>query len=254
MVTEKATKTDSRLAARCAAVASIGAAVIHFAVAPMHWSDWLPSGVFFAGIALFQLVWGFLAWSFPTRLLLAAGVIGNAASAALWALSRTAGAPMGPNAGEPEAVEAAGICVLLLQCYVVMGAAWALHRRSQPEVVSGFSRAFVLLGANTLMVGAVTIGLASSLQGHHQHHGDAAVAEVDQRQTHATNTEGHHHHADPLAPPDSGVIVPDPAEEPVESGRPVTDMGLTTDGDHHAADSLAPAEADGHQHSHGDGG
>lgn len=32
--------------------------------------------------------------------------------------------PFGPSAGEPEPVGAAGICVLLLQCYVVMGAGW----------------------------------------------------------------------------------------------------------------------------------
>ena len=37
-------KTVCRLAARCAAVVSIGAAVIHFGVAPMHGRDWLPSG------------------------------------------------------------------------------------------------------------------------------------------------------------------------------------------------------------------
>jgi hypothetical protein len=216
----------------------------------MHWTDWLPSGVFFASMAVFQLIWGYLAWSHPMRLILAVGVAGNAGAAALWVMSRTAGAPVGPNAGEPEAVEAAGISVLLLQCYVVMGAGWALFRHYRAQEVSGFGRAFVLLGANAVMVGAVTIGLASSLQGHHHHHGDATEADAEPHQTHATNTEGHHHHAEPLAPPD-GAVVPALSPVPVESGT-VIDMGLPTEGDHHQADSLRPAEVDGHQHSHGD--
>jgi hypothetical protein len=36
------TGTDSALAARLAAIASIGAAVIHLAVIPSHWRDWMP--------------------------------------------------------------------------------------------------------------------------------------------------------------------------------------------------------------------
>jgi hypothetical protein len=190
-------------------VASIGAAVIHFAVAPTHWKDWAPSGVFFASIATFQLLWGFIAWSRPGTLVLATGVVGNTSSAALWVMSRIAGAPVGPNAGIPEAVEAAGICVLLLQCYVIMGAAWALLRRHRSEPGSAFGRALVLVGANAVMVGAVTVGLASGLQGHH-HHGGAAEAG---------------HEAPPPASP-----------RPVEPGLPVTDMGLVTDGHQHHHD------------------
>ncbi|WP_179470164.1 hypothetical protein [Mycolicibacterium vinylchloridicum] len=226
-------KTDSQLAARCAAVASIGAAVIHVAVVPMHWTDWLPSGVFFAAIAAFQLVWGFLAWSRPTRILLAAGAAANLGSAALWVMSRTAGAPFGPNAGVPEAVEAAGIAVLLLQCYVIMGAGWALLRRYRGDEISGLGRAVVLLGANAVMAGAVTVGLASGLQGQHHHHG--GPAEAERAPGHHADVTDHDLQVVPVAPP----------------GLPVTDMSLNTAGDHHS-ESPAPAEADGHQHSHGD--
>ncbi|MBB3600880.1 hypothetical protein FHT40_000513 [Mycolicibacterium sp. BK556] len=226
-------KTDSQLAARCAAVASIGAAVIHFAVAPMHWTDWKPSGVFFAAIAVFQLFWGFLTWLRPTQILLAAGVAANLGSAALWVMSRTAGAPFGPNAGVPEAVEAAGIAVLLLQCYVIMGAGWALLRRYRGDEISGLGRAVVLMGANAVMAGAVTVGLASGLQGQHHHHGGPAEAEQVPGH-HADVTTGHDRH--------------EPAPAP---GLPVTDMSLNTEGDHHP-ESAAPVEADAHQHSHSD--
>ena len=242
MATRETTKTDSRLAARCAAVASLGAAVIHFAVTPMHWRDWLPSGVFFAALATFQLIWAFVAWSRPGAVVLAAGIAANAGAAALWVTSCIAGPPVGPSAGQPEAVGAAGICVLLLQCYVVMGAGWAWSRKYAPEEVSGFGRALVLMGANTLMAGAVTVGLATSLQGHHNHHhGGAVEAQVEHHATHEAHMDGDmhmegHHPSEPESPPAGGVMKPPPATAPAEAGLPVTDMALESDGHHHDHD------------------
>ncbi|MFN0143998.1 MAG: hypothetical protein ACKVP6_11230 [Mycobacterium sp.] len=285
MATRDTTKTDSRLAARCAAVASLGAAVIHFAVTPMHWRDWLPSGLSFAALAAFQLIWAFVAWSRPGAVVFAAGIAANVGAAALWVMSCTAGLPVGPSAGQPEAAGAAGIAVLLLQCYVVMGSVWAWSRKYEPEKVSGFGRAFVLLGANAIVAGAVTVGLAATLQGHHDHHPGGAV----EAQGHATHEahmdggahmEGGHHPSQPQpqpqSPPAAGVMKPSPAPTP-EAGLPVTDMALDTDGGLQEAGgatrpapaAVAPAtqpepaqqqpaapdsdlEADGHQHQHED--
>lgn len=194
------------LAARCAAVASIGAATIHLGVTPAHWRDWQPSGVFFATVAVFQLVWGFIAWSKPAPLVLLTGILANAGVATLWVVARTEGAPFGPHAGQPEAVDAAGICALLLECYVVMGALWAWSRRNGAEYVSGFGSGLILLGANTIMAGAVMMGLASSLQGQGHHHGAGA--------------------ADHAAPPQPAArTVPSPGPS-----LPVVDMGLETGG------------------------
>lgn len=162
--------TDSSIAARAAAIASVGAAVVHVAVMPTHWRDWLPSGVFFVSIAMFQLIWAVLAWNRPPASLLAAGIVANAGVAAMWIYSRTAGAPVGPNAAVPEAARAAGICALLLECYIVMGAAWAWMRMGErSEPVSGWKGTLVLLGANSVVGAAVTVGLASGLQGHDHH-------------------------------------------------------------------------------------
>lgn len=227
-------KTDCRLAARCAAVASIGAAVIHFGVAPMHGRDWLPSGLFFAAIAVFQLMWAFVVWMRPIPLVLTTGILANTGSVGLWVMSRIVGAPFGPYAGQPEAVDTAGICVLLLQCYVVMGAGWAWPRRFRVGEVSNLGRALVLLGANTVMAGAVTVGLASSQQGHdHHHHGGTDAAQAEHQAVHDAHTAGDHRNADPAASPD--VVAPQPSSAPtsLESGLPVTDMGLETDGHHH---------------------
>src|SRR5215208_7104884 len=111
-----ATKTDSGLAARLAATASLGVAVIHFAVVPTHWKEWIPSGLFFVSIALFQLTWA--------RVLLA----------------RTT-----------TAVLAAGLFALLLEVYVVMGVGWMWYRGHYPEPISAFANAIVLLGLGAVI-------------------------------------------------------------------------------------------------------
>ncbi|MEW5810023.1 MAG: hypothetical protein AB1925_11245 [Actinomycetota bacterium] len=225
-------------------MASVGAAVIHFAVAPVHWNDWMPSGVFFASIAAFQLLWALLAWTRPNSLVLVAGVAANVVSAALWVMSRTAGAPFGPYAGEREAVEAAGICVLLLQCYVVMGAAWALHRRCRAEEVSTVGRGLVLLGATTVMAGAVTVGLASGLQGHQHHHGVGVEAEAGHAPSSDTAVDGHHHE-ELTAPSESGAIHPY-GHHPESPESPVPPEAVAV------PQSPAAPATDGHQHDHHD--
>ena len=206
--------------------------MIHFAVTPAHWSDWLPSGVFFASIAVFQLIWAFLAWTRPPAVLLAAGIVANASFAALWVWSRTAGEPFGPNAGEPEPVQAAGICALLLECYIVMGAAWAWFRGDQAAPVSGVGSALVLLGANTVVAAAVTAGVASGLQGHNHHDGpDEALSEY--QDPHSEHTVGHHNPSEPAVPLDAQVTAPSTAPAPAGPALPLTEPSHDTDREHH---------------------
>ncbi|MEI7913726.1 MAG: hypothetical protein WCH82_03170 [Mycobacteriaceae bacterium] len=184
-------KTDSHLAARCAAIASLGAGAIHVAVIPAHWSNWVPAGLFFGVLAVFQVGWAYVVWSRPTPWLLAAGIATNALAAALWVTAHTRGIPFGPGAGRAEAADAAAICVLLLQCYVVMGSALAWSRLSEARNVPRFNRAVILLGANTAMVVAVTAGLVSALAGHHPDPAEAGLPMTDM-ELHISGG-GHHH-------------------------------------------------------------
>ncbi len=188
-----AKKTDSRLAARLAALASLGASVIHFAVVPTHWQEWMPAGVFFTSIALSQLLWARLVLTRTTTPVLAAGTMLNLGAIALWAMSRTAGAPFGPHAGEAELIQAADLCALLLQIYVVMGASWVWYRGLQGEPVPLFGSAVVLMGAVGVVALASTVGVASGLQ--HGHHGPASA---DGGHHGATPEDAHsdHHGAD----------------------------------------------------------
>ncbi len=208
-----AKKTDSRLAARLAAISSFGAAVIHFAVLPTHWQEWTPSGLFFVAIALFQLIWALAVLVRATAAVLAAGIVANVGAAALWALSRTAGAPFGPHAGEPEVVEAAGLCALLLECYVVMGAGWVWYRGRRAEPISAFGNAVVLGGLSAVIAAAATVGVASGLL--NDHHAPAG-AQHDLHAPISGHEDDHHDHPAPVAPPNTEVIpapsVPAPAE------------------------------------------
>jgi hypothetical protein len=223
-----AKKTDSRLAARLAAISSFGAAVIHFAVLPTHWQQWTPSGLFFASIALFQLIWALTVRVWPTAAVLAAGILANVGAASLWVLSRTAGAPFGPHAGEPEAVEAAGICALLLECYVVMGAGWVWYRGRRGEPISRFGNAVVLGGASAVIAAAATVGVASGLLNNHP---AAAGAEHAHHTPMSGHEDGHHDQPEPVTPANTEVTPPPAAPAPVESPPP-TDPSHRTDGDH----------------------
>lgn len=221
--------TDGTLAGRLAALASLGAAVIHFAVVPSHWQEWPSSGLFFAALALFQLVWAPAVLSRPTTPVLAAGILLNAGAIGLWVMTRTAGAPFGPHAGAAEAVGAADLCVLLLQVYVVMGAGWMWHRGYRGIPVPAFATAIIVLGAGTVVGLASTVGVATGVR--HSHHGPS-VAEVD----HHSPGTGHHQHEIPTAVP---VVAPlrKPAAPPPAVAPP---------------SPAAPEHAGQGDHGHGD--
>jgi lipoprotein signal peptidase len=227
-----ATKTDSRLAARLAAIASLGAAVIHFAVVPTHWQEWMPSGLFFVLIALFQLIWAQMVLARTTTPVLTAGIMVNVGAVALWAVSRTAGAPFGPHAGEPELVQAADLCALLLQIYVVMGAGWAWYRGHQGEPIPAFANAIVLLGAGAVIALASTVGVASGLR--HGHHAPGG-AEPEHHGPSIEHEDGHHGHPEPAtSPPIIESIGPPDAPAPIEAPPPAVEpLHDATDGDHH---------------------
>ena len=224
MATREATKTDCELAARVAAIASAGAGLIHLAVMPTHWSDWWLSGLFFSLTGVMQILWALRAWKRPAGWVLGLGIALNAGIVMLWVITRTAGVPFGPHAGDVEAVEAAGICAVLLECYVVMAAAWSWMQHENAEPVSALGGALVLVGANTVIMGAVVVGMASSLQGHHHQ----APAEALREQQH---TISGHHHSDPAVPPVHAPVEPSaaPAPGPEDLGLPVTDMALHAD-------------------------
>ena len=94
-----------RWALPIAAICSIGAAAIHVVVVPEHAEVYLPAGVFFAGLAAFQLAWAVGWLRRPANRLAVLGLAVNAVTTGIWVWSRTIGLPIG---AEPGAVEPVG--------------------------------------------------------------------------------------------------------------------------------------------------
>ena len=121
-------------AALVAAGLSVGAAAIHAIVIPAHLTESLLYGAFFAVLAVVQLGWAVLIVVRPRAWLLAAGIAGNLSVVALWAVTRTAGIPIGVAAGQREAVGALDATCGLLELGVVACCAW-LARKREPLAV-----------------------------------------------------------------------------------------------------------------------
>lgn len=225
--------TDGWLAARLAAIASLGAALIHFAVVPAHWHEWPPSGLFFVAIALFQLIWARVVLARTTTPVLAAGILVNVGALTLWALSRTAGAPFGPHAGEPESVQGADLCALLLQIYVAMGAGWVWYRGRQREPISAVANAVILVGAVAVIALASTLGVASGLR-----HGDHAPAgaEPGHHGQQVGHAGGHHSQPEPATAPPNVESLDAPAAPALVQAPPPE------------PEPLHDSHSDGHDH------
>ena len=109
------------------AAASFSAAAIHVSVSPSHFREATIFGVFFAASAAAQAGWAVLVLMRPTRQVLFAGMIGNAAVVALWAVSRTVGLPIGPNVWQPEAVRTIDAVCTQFEVALALFAAWLLY-------------------------------------------------------------------------------------------------------------------------------
>jgi hypothetical protein len=110
------------------ALASAGAATIHFAVIAQHLEESWLFGFFFIAVAIAQLAWAMLVVFRPSPTVYLAGVVGNAAVAATWVVSRTTGLPLGPGSGEPEPVGTADSVATAFEVLIAAGALLLLLR------------------------------------------------------------------------------------------------------------------------------
>jgi hypothetical protein len=121
---------------RIAAALSLSAAIAHFGAAPPHFHDWWAHGAFFVVCGALQAAFAALILWWPRTWLALTGVAGTLAVLALYVVSRTYGAPVGPHAGIAEPAEAydlttaAGEFVLVVVLVMMLGDAarrWAMR-------------------------------------------------------------------------------------------------------------------------------
>ncbi|MES9541054.1 MULTISPECIES: hypothetical protein [unclassified Actinomadura] len=114
---------------RYAAIGSFVAALVHYAVVPEHLDEWWAQGVFFSAIGMFQLIWAVLVYTGDERPMLLSGLLVNLGALTLWAVTRTAGLPFGPEAGEAEAVGVLDVISVVIEVAVVAAILVALFGR-----------------------------------------------------------------------------------------------------------------------------
>jgi hypothetical protein len=143
------------------AVLSVGAAVIHFAVIAQHFDEWWLTGMFFIVVAVFQLAWAVAVLAWPSRLGYALGAVVNALVVITWIVSRTTGVPVGPEAGEPEAVGLADVLATSFEAVLVaIAAAIALDSPAARRVLRSVASASVVWITGVAVIALTALALA----------------------------------------------------------------------------------------------
>jgi hypothetical protein len=147
---------------RVTAMVAVVTAVIHFAVAGAHYSEYWAFGVFMLGSAWLQLTWAVGLLVRPSRALIAAGAVLNAGIVAVYVVTRTAGDVIGPT---PHDVEPVGfgdafctVCEALLVVAAVLLLVRPWRRRVSRVWAVGAPTATAALGAVLLSVSLVAGG------------------------------------------------------------------------------------------------
>jgi hypothetical protein len=154
------------------AALSFGAAALHFGYSPAHLNEYWLYGAFFVVLAVMQLLWAAGVVVTRWRWLLVSGVVINTAVIAVWALSRTVGVWVGPNATVSEAATYPDILSTALEVVIVLGAVVLLFR---PAILGrrfayGWITPVVVSGGMVLVAGSAGYGFSPQFLADHADH------------------------------------------------------------------------------------
>jgi FtsP/CotA-like multicopper oxidase with cupredoxin domain len=166
---ESPTRTERRTFANTrvysAALLTLGAGLIHLAVAPAHLREYVPFGLFLVAVGSAQIV---LAVDFalrPTRRLALVLTVGTVLIVSLWFASRTVGLPMGSTPGQVETVGLTDVICQVMEVISIMLfvglVAWPARRR----VRRLWLVAIGLLPPALLSLLMTTVAVAAALNG-----------------------------------------------------------------------------------------
>jgi hypothetical protein len=158
-----------------------GAGTVHLAMVPSHMDEWAAEGVAFAIAGWVQLVMALLLVTRPSRALLRATIVVNAAFVGAWIVSRTAGSPFGPHAGHAESASFVDVTTVGFETALVLLAGLALLRPGWAARAGAVARGGALAGAMAVVVLASVVLASPSARNHahgtHAGHGDAAAGD-----------------------------------------------------------------------------
>ncbi|MCU1358536.1 MAG: hypothetical protein JWM89_3954 [Acidimicrobiales bacterium] len=136
---------------------SVAAAVIHFAMVPVHAGSGLTDPLGFAIVGWFQLaIAAVILTGRDNRRVYTAAAVGNLAVIGLWVLSRTVGLPVGSHKGIVEEVAAIDLLCAVLEGVVVVFAVRLLLDAGRPRVtrLAPALAAIAALGVATTVIAA----------------------------------------------------------------------------------------------------
>ncbi|MGZ4688242.1 MAG: hypothetical protein ACXWAY_01345 [Acidimicrobiia bacterium] len=211
----------STLLRYCVAGLLVGAAGIHFAMMGEHAGVSWTHGLFFAGVAWVQVVLAGAILLRPSRHVVLAVIVVNAAIIGVWILTRTVGIAIGSD-GTPEAWGTVDIVCATFEGLAILASGLLLARRFAGRPVSaevgGAMAAFIGLAVVAVTTFVFSPAFASSgggvsgvsADGHH--HGGTAAGVVGHTHTTVVDDKGlsllhngHHAHIgaeQPLSPAD----------------------------------------------------
>jgi hypothetical protein len=147
-----------------AALASAGAAAIHFEVIGMHFSEYTLYGIFFVTSAIAQLVWAVWLLLRPRPPLLVLGAVGNAAIVATWIIDRAGAMPIGPDATKPPPYGLGDGIASGFEVLIVAACIAALLRPRGRQLNSGANAAVTLVTVALTTLGFLSVlAVASSV-------------------------------------------------------------------------------------------
>ena len=151
------------------AALSMAAAAIHFAVMEEHFAEYVAFGVFFSVVAWLQAIWAVGVIVLPSRRLLLAGLVGNTLVILVWLVSRTAGLPIGPEAGTPEPAAFVDVLSTILEVGIVAGTASLLLRERPTTSMRGRPVRLGLAGFVIVLVVLTTWSVAAAATSGDEH-------------------------------------------------------------------------------------
>jgi hypothetical protein len=144
---------------RAVAILSGVAAGIHLGVAPQHFAEWWGYGAFFVLAAVGECALIALLALRPRAWVVQAGIWASLATMLMYLVSRTAGIPLGPEAGVVEPVELQGLAATAAEGALVVVLCGLLAGRERRYTLNALG----LVGAG-LWIAALTGALAPPAQ------------------------------------------------------------------------------------------
>lgn len=184
--------THRDTARRSLALASVGAGVIHLALGPDHMTEWVVLGSGFYVSGALQIAWGAALAVRESRAVTLLGLLGSLLFIGVWAVSRTSGLPVGPEAFVPEGVGLADQVCVGLEAVVGVGALLLLRRPNAGRAPSSRTLAHGFVAGVAVLV-VTSTGVAVAAPGHE--HATGAPCPVSAAAS-ATGVDANHDGAD----------------------------------------------------------